>query len=397
MDLERISHEPTPGLKVQSQPELVFDNTNISVTSSHQLEADHPPTEAQDLDAEAWAMELLNEDDSAQPTDDEPRFSDDDTKDFKHQPSGPKALTQAIKAEQLEDQDEAGQDEAWAVNMIMEELQPQAEEPVDSRPELEPEAETIAKMVMTSEVSKETAESEFPTSEPSGQKDDETELSLTPIDDKVEPLITIGDNKAELEAAPRKPKKRRKKKTKNQADQSKSEMIAGIEPEPLEMQFAANVRNYRWLWAVACVVAAAVLIAQLAWLKYDQLNRLEPYRSYYGLACKMLNCELPPQIDLKRLKTSKLVVRSHPEADNALIVEMVILNTAQFEQEFPKIELSFNDIDGKPVASRVFTPAEYLAGELAGAKLMPIKRPIHLLLNIIDPGKNATNYRVRVI
>lgn len=181
-----------------------------------------------------------------------------------------------------------------------------------------------------------------------------------------------------------------------QEEPSKSEMIDSIEPEPLEMEFRKEKPSWNWLWGTGAFVALLGAIGQFGWINFDALNREPPYRDAYKIACNYLSCSLPPQIDLSKLKASNLVVRSHPDAQKALVVDMVLLNTAGFEQDFPDIQLTFSDIQGRAIASRIFEPSEYLAGELAGAKRMPTQRPIHLSLDIVDPGNEAVNYKVDV-
>ena len=44
------------------------------------------------------------------------------------------------------------------------------------------------------------------------------------------------------------------------------------------------------------------------------------------------------------------------------------------------------------LASRRFKPGEYLGGELAGQAEMPPQTPIHISLDILDPGAKAVNY-----
>jgi hypothetical protein len=91
------------------------------------------------------------------------------------------------------------------------------------------------------------------------------------------------------------------------------------------------------------------------------------------------------------------MVRSHPKASNALVVDAMVTNQAKFQQPFPMLELQFTDIEGKIVAGRRFAPSDYVAGELLGRKLMPAKQPIHISLEIIDPGSAAVNYQLRFL
>ncbi len=175
--------------------------------------------------------------------------------------------------------------------------------------------------------------------------------------------------------------------------------LDAIEPEPVE--FAYRVEKPFWhkklLWSCLSLLALIVLIGQIAWLQYPALNRIEPYRSVYSIACGFIGCQLPDQEDASAIHASNLVVRSHPRVDNALMVDVVLQNTAPFRQAFPQLALTFNDLQGKLVAERVFTPHEYLGGELAGQDVMPVDQPIHIALEIVDPGRNAVNYRIRIV
>lgn len=178
-----------------------------------------------------------------------------------------------------------------------------------------------------------------------------------------------------------------------------SAYLDAIEPEPVE--FAVRAERPFWrsrlLWAGLSLLALLALLGQVAWLQYPALNRVEPYRGFYAIACDVLGCQLPPQIDLQAIRTSNLVVRSHPRQQNALMVDVVLQNTAPFAQPFPVLKLTFSDLDGEAVAQRRFSPNEYLGGELAGQNTMPVRQPVHIAMEIVDPGSNAVNYRIEVV
>ncbi|WP_426415837.1 DUF3426 domain-containing protein [Aestuariirhabdus sp. LZHN29] len=171
--------------------------------------------------------------------------------------------------------------------------------------------------------------------------------------------------------------------------------LHALNDEPLNLHLPD--RPARWktvLTTMACLLAAAALALQYAWYDRNQLARLDTLRPYYQVACERFGCALPDKINIAAIRGTNLVVRSHPKFENALVVDAIISNLANYSQPFPAIQLSFSDLTGQPVASRRFTPAEYLAGELAGAREMPSRTPIHLALEIVDPGQKAVNYRL---
>ena len=176
------------------------------------------------------------------------------------------------------------------------------------------------------------------------------------------------------------------------------DVIASLEPEPLEVDWQEpGAWRRRLLWPLLALVALLCLLAQVAWLEFDRLSRIEPYRSAYGVACRLVGCELPELLDRSQIQTSNLLVRSHPEVVDALQVDVILQNNAPFEQTFPILELTFTNLRSEPVATRRLNPAEYLGGELLGRDKMPVRQPIHIALEIADPGKEAVSYHITIV
>ena len=175
-------------------------------------------------------------------------------------------------------------------------------------------------------------------------------------------------------------------------------LLHSIEAETLELRYTATGNRWkiRGLWAGLALLAGSALLAQVAWMKFDRLSLQQPYRQYYGIACQYLDCILPQQRDLSKIRTTNLLVRQHPNTEGALLVDVVIQNLADFEQPFPKLVMVFSNIKDKVVASRAFEPSEYLGGDLLGATLMPQQKAIHLSLELVDPGNGAESYKIMI-
>ncbi|GAB3378575.1 DUF3426 domain-containing protein [Azotobacter armeniacus] len=164
--------------------------------------------------------------------------------------------------------------------------------------------------------------------------------------------------------------------------------------EPLRLDWRKPRQSWgrRLGWLLLNLLALTALAGQYVWFHYDELVRQDRYRPWFERLCPYLGCSLPPLVDIDQIKSSNLVVRNHPEFAGALVVDAIIYNRATFAQPFPLLELRFADINGQPVASRRFKPNEYLSGELAGQQEMPPQTPIHISLEILDPGTQAVNY-----
>ncbi|HEX5677955.1 MAG TPA: zinc-ribbon and DUF3426 domain-containing protein [Alcanivorax sp.] len=149
-------------------------------------------------------------------------------------------------------------------------------------------------------------------------------------------------------------------------------------------------------WGLLSVLALLVLAGQYAFFHFDTLARSPQWRPLYAEACQLLGCRLPLRTDLSRLRGANLVVRSHPHYQNALMVDALLFNEGDWPQPFPALELTFKDLRGNTVATRRFAPSEYLRGELAGLDAMPVNTPVHIALEIVDPGEQAVSYNLRL-
>lgn len=150
----------------------------------------------------------------------------------------------------------------------------------------------------------------------------------------------------------------------------------------------------RWLWGLAAVLAAGLLVYQLGWQHFERLALYEPLRPWYASLCELTGCELPPLQAVDQIKSRELVVRSHPDQDNALLLEVTILNEADFEQPYPAIALSFSNLNNDVVAQRVFQPEDYLGSRERASQPLPAGQGRRISLALRDPGKDAINYRI---
>ena len=173
--------------------------------------------------------------------------------------------------------------------------------------------------------------------------------------------------------------------------------LRDLEQEPLQLhQFVHESRWPKILWRIALVAVLALSGWQYVYFNFNELAH-GPLRPWLTRACGALDCVLPPQFDVAQIRTNSLIVRSHPTQRGALAVDAIITNQADFPQPYPTLQLQFSDLNGAPVAGRRFQPSEYLSGELTGSRLMPVRQPVHIALELIDPGSRAVNYQLTVI
>lgn len=222
--------------------------------------------------------------------------------------------------------------------------------------------------------------------------DDEPPLRSTPDDDDIDPPFTPLTQSADDVEPEERPKPRRKR---SRAETSvQDDQLLDLEDDPLHLYAQKRPSGWgrRLIWLLLVLIAAAGLAGQYIAYQFDDLARQDAYRPWFQQLCPTLGCTVPSRVDIAHIKSSNLVVRSHPDFAGALVVDAIIYNRATFSQPFPLLELRFADLNGSLIASRRFKPAEYLSGELAGVSEMPSQTPIHISLDILDPGNKAVNY-----
>ncbi|MGB7647603.1 MAG: DUF3426 domain-containing protein [Pseudomonas fluorescens] len=174
----------------------------------------------------------------------------------------------------------------------------------------------------------------------------------------------------------------------------RAEVLQDLTDDPLQLDWQKRRSPWgrRLLWSLLILLGAGALVGQYIAYHFDELARQDQYRPWFQQLCPQIGCTVPSKVDIAKIKSSNLVVRSHPEFNGALVVDAIIYNRAPFSQPFPLLELRFADLNGHLIASRRFKPGEYLNGDLEGMAEMPPQTPIHIALDILDPGAKAVNY-----
>lgn len=117
----------------------------------------------------------------------------------------------------------------------------------------------------------------------------------------------------------------------------------------------------RWPWAIAAFLLLLVLLAQAAYFfRVDLAARLPGLKPALTGYCQLLECSvpLPQNTDLMSIESSNL--EADPTHENQIVLNLLLRNRALYSQAFPNLELTLNDTQDKPLARRVFRPADYL-------------------------------------
>jgi predicted Zn finger-like uncharacterized protein len=157
-----------------------------------------------------------------------------------------------------------------------------------------------------------------------------------------------------------------------------------------------KVRSNAW---PAGVLAMLLLFAvQFSWFNRDEV--LAAYPRLTPLAeelCVRYQCSLSRWNDFSSISLLNRDVREHPDYADMLLVNATMANQSGRTLPFPRIQLSLFDTNGQILAYREFNASEYLDHSIDVNKGMAPGQPVHLVLELAGPTRNAVSFEFRFL
>ncbi len=133
------------------------------------------------------------------------------------------------------------------------------------------------------------------------------------------------------------------------------------EPEFIRNNRSRTRRGFSIIFGGGSLLLAALMLVQLAVIfRAEVLVSAPQARSALMQLCAVFGCTVgwPTQVDQLAVIGSEL--QTIPGTD-VLELTAVIRNRAAFRQALPAVEVTLTDALNRPIARKVFTPADYLA------------------------------------
>lgn len=173
-------------------------------------------------------------------------------------------------------------------------------------------------------------------------------------------------------------------------------IIADVVPPELRAESRKGKKRFGFigtlLLSIAILTGIAAVLLQYTYYNRNNLVKNTELRPWLNLMCQQANCTLPPPKDLNLIVLNSKNIFSHPNEKNALMVSASIINQANFAQDFPIIELRFENVRGQTIAGRRFNALEYLAMPKDQIPQMQPDVSVNINLEIKDPGKDMVSY-----
>jgi predicted Zn finger-like uncharacterized protein len=153
-----------------------------------------------------------------------------------------------------------------------------------------------------------------------------------------------------------------------------------------------------WPWVIAALSLSLVLFAQAAYFfRVDLAANLPELKPALIGYCQILKCsvQLPRNTDLMGIESSEL--EADPANDSLITLNVLLRNRAPYAQAYPNLELTLNDIQDKPLARRVFIPADYLPPTENEPVGLPPNHEVSIKLHLNTTTLKPAGYRLALL
>lgn len=179
---------------------------------------------------------------------------------------------------------------------------------------------------------------------------------------------------------------------------------AGVSTSPAFLDDAASRQDAprgrkgrKWLISLLIVVLlVAAALQAIYFLRSDIAARMPQFRPHLEQACGWLGCriELPRIADKLLIDDSEL--REDADRQGLIHFHSILVNTADFTQAFPMLELTLTDDNDKPIMRRTLKPADYVASSADIKRGLSAHQQIEIRLPISIGNEPVAGYRIFV-
>ncbi|WP_251358778.1 zinc-ribbon and DUF3426 domain-containing protein [Kangiella sp. TOML190] len=146
-------------------------------------------------------------------------------------------------------------------------------------------------------------------------------------------------------------------------------------------------------------LSSVILLSCAFWYLYLWPNRMalsqdKAWRPLLQASCSIFGCQVPSLQRIELFVVSAIEVS--PKVKGQQEVSMLLKNTADFAQPFPKVKVVLSDIKGGQFTTPVFTPAQYLP-EVNHNTLIEPNQTVQIGFSFLSDNKSYSGYQVQLV
>ncbi len=151
------------------------------------------------------------------------------------------------------------------------------------------------------------------------------------------------------------------------------------------------------LWGALTSLGGIIFSLQVLYFyRSEVVQQFPPLRPYLLDACKIVGCTVPWGRDQSAIKIEASDLIEPPGKPGRILLTATIANRGSTPQDFPSLDVKLIDASNVVLASRIFTPGEYLGRTPSAAESIAANAEIYVNLNLELIGKApATGYALQ--
>ena len=140
----------------------------------------------------------------------------------------------------------------------------------------------------------------------------------------------------------------------------------------------------KWLGIFSVLLFLALFVQVAYFFRVDLAGRFPNLKPVLVNACATLGCKvgLPQDAHLMSIESSEL--EAVPQHEGQIVLHVLLRNRADVAQAYPRLELTLNDEQERPLARRILLPLDYLTPQdkesdgLGGNQELQIRLPLDI-------------------
>ncbi|MGH8599215.1 MAG: DUF3426 domain-containing protein [Burkholderiales bacterium] len=182
------------------------------------------------------------------------------------------------------------------------------------------------------------------------------------------------------------------------APMPKTPVVPALDPDFLSGE-SALTRRRRRLWGGGALLLALLIIVQLIFLFRVGLAAYYPaFKPVLTGACELFGCTvpLPQRPDQITIESSDLSA-TDPAHPDRVAVSVTLRNRGSVTTGYPALDLTLTDGQDRPVARRIFMPAQYLKPDQDAQAGIAPDAQVSVRLKLDITGLEAAGFRMEVL
>lgn len=151
-----------------------------------------------------------------------------------------------------------------------------------------------------------------------------------------------------------------------------------------------------FIGSLACLALVVLFMYQLYLRNQSEWHNSETLRPVVEQVAAITGQKIADKKDVKQIHLLSTDMLPHPKRENAVVIQVQLINKATFAQFYPWFEVSITNLNGKVLARRNVGPKDYLSADQQRQKIKS-KEFKKINIQMLALPEDADGYEIRLL